>query len=475
MDILRRPIVVPTFAQYVWASKMLRSYFNIRRTLPRVLRDSSYGWQWGNLLTLGTIHVTPRDHPMTQKFINYLEKTYPAATANVEIRTHLNHDEAMDYVMDHVNSERTWAVIDLAQLKNSNSDAGDGEEENGGSFTIRLNYTTVPNTNLIENYVASGLSTRYQRYYLSGYLTLQRTINDFVMAESGCKTDVDPFFSMPMPTAAYSQNVFFLHAGYLLGLTLVMALLYPTSRLIQSVVEERETRMKETLLILGVRPWAHTVSWVLSSASTFVIITMFMSVVLKHILAHTPFFLIWFWMALFSMASMSFCFFLAAFFSKAKLAAVIGPMALFASLLPRFVFFGTNRYEAIGAKYLASILPGTAMAFSADIVGDYEYGEQSVGNNLWAGDYSFGSSLFFMAFDAVFWMVMAWYTEQVIPREYGAARKPLYFPLLCCYPSSLMSRFYSTEKTLAVDDDSDDDELSVTSAKKTGKNTNDNW
>jgi ABC-2 family transporter protein len=433
---------------------MIGSFLNVRR-IPGVFTDSSYGRQWGNLLTLGTIHLSPREHPLTPKFIQYLEIKFPGAASQVLIRTHADHEEAMEYVMSNLDEERTWAVIDLADLANGSDD------KKGGSFTIRLNYTTVPNTALIENYVALGLSTTFQRYYLSGYLTLQRTINDFVMEQDGCDPQIDPFYSMPMPTAEYEQNVFFMHVGYLLGLVLVMAFLYPTSRLIQGLVEERETRMKETLLILGVRPWAHTASWILTTSVSFLFITMLMSIILRQMLVHQTFLVIWFWMGLFSMASMSFCFFLASFFSKAKLAAVIGPMALFASLLPRFIFFGTNRYEAVGAKYIASILPGVALAFGADIMGDYEYGEQPVKDNLWVGTYSFGSSLCFLLFDTVFYMVLAWYTEQIIPREFGAAPKPWYFPLVGCVPSL----FSSSDKTLA--DSVSEDDLSLTGLDKT--------
>jgi hypothetical protein len=173
---------------------------------------------------------------------------------------------------------------------------------------------------------------------------------------------------------------------------------------------------------------------------------------------------------MFSMAGMSFCFFVASFFSKAKLAAVVGPVALFASLLPRFIFFGTNRYEAITQKYFASLLPGTAFAFGADIVGDYEYGEQTVGDNLWAGDYSFGSSIFFLAFDAVFYLVLAWYTENVIPGEYGAAPKPWYFPLLWLLPRCWSDG--SSEKTL---DGNAEDILSFAAAQKGEKNVDDTY
>ena len=43
-------------------------------------------------------------------------------------------------------------------------------------------------------------------------------------------------------------------------------------------------------------------------------------------------------------------FLVSAFFSRAKLAAIIGPVILFASCLPRYIFFGTNRYEAVTEK-----------------------------------------------------------------------------------------------------------------------------
>lgn len=55
-----------------------------------------------------------------------------------------------------------------------------------------------------------------------------------------------------------------------------------------------------------------------------------------------------------------------------QLAAIVGPVALFCAVLPRYLFFNTNRFEAAGAKYLWSLSSPTAFAFAADIVADYE-------------------------------------------------------------------------------------------------------
>ena len=53
-----------------------------------------------------------------------------------------------------------------------------------------------------------------------------------------------------------------------------MAYLYPTSRFIKSLVEEKELRIKETLLIMGLRPSAHWWAWLIAGLIVFGLIAM---------------------------------------------------------------------------------------------------------------------------------------------------------------------------------------------------------
>jgi ABC-type multidrug transport system fused ATPase/permease subunit len=212
-----------------------------------------------------------------------------------------------------------------------------------------------------------------------------------------------------------------------------VAFLYPTSRTIKTMVEEKETRMKETLYILGVRPWAHWFSWLVTSVVVFAIISVLVTLTLtSDVLANSNPAYIFAFIGLFSAATIGFCFAIAACFSKAKLAAIVGPVALFATLLPRFIFFGSNRYEAIPAKIWASLLPCTAFAFGADIVADYEYAGVGVQSwNAGEGKYSFNTSLTMLFLDTILYSFLGWYLELTIPRQYGLAR-PWYF---LCEPS----------------------------------------
>ena len=145
----------------------------------------------------------------------------------------------------------------------------------------------------------------------------------------------------------------------------------------------------QTMLILGVSPVALWLSWVITAYISFTIIAILVSwVITNSFLPLTDPTLLFMYIWLFCASVIGFSFFIAAFFSRAKLAAIIGPVSLFASLMPRWIFYGSNRYEAQESKVFASLLPCTAFAFGADILSDYEYAEVGVqGWNVNIGDY----------------------------------------------------------------------------------------
>ena len=55
-----------------------------------------------------------------------------------------------------------------------------------------------------------------------------------------------------MPTYGFLLNTFYGQVGSLLGLVLIMSTLYPVSRLVKSVVEEKESKMKEVMKFMGI-------------------------------------------------------------------------------------------------------------------------------------------------------------------------------------------------------------------------------
>jgi hypothetical protein len=209
----RGPFPVPTFDQFVGLGSLLSANVDFG-TREYLVTNNNVGRTFGNLLTLGTLHFAPNSSDAVQSLQSWLE-TETTSMQQVKRLSHTSEAAAVQYVLDNTAAERTWAVIVI-------DDASSGSVD----YTIRLNYTTVPNTNIILDWLAVGLDTHYERYYLSGFLSLQHTIDqwaysytlppDAAIASSSASSDscTPPnTIAMPMPTAAFSQNIFFQAVG----------------------------------------------------------------------------------------------------------------------------------------------------------------------------------------------------------------------------------------------------------------------
>ena len=204
--------------------------------------------------------------------------------------------------------------------------------------------------------------------------------------------------------------------------------MYPVSKLIKAVVEEKESKMREVMKIMGLRNWAHQLSWCITALVLFSWIAL-STAFLCHVsfLPKSDFRLVFLFLFTFCLSEITFSFLIASFFSKAKLAAIIGPVCLFCSILPRYIFFGTNRYEEQQSKYIASLLSPSAFSFGADILADYEYAGVGVQlNNIDDGLYNFRGCIQIMFFDFLWYGLLAWYLDQVVPGDVGTPLHPLF-------------------------------------------------
>ena len=143
------------------------------------------------------------------------------------------------------------------------------------NYEIRMPYYLVPNTNRVISRNAIGLSSRYREYLYSGFLSTQDAIDKWVFEYTGAvpatNTTVDAAYVdlyqntsyasvyarqedprcvkpeawvMPFPVQEFNNNPFYNQVGYMLGLGLCMAYMYPLSRIVKASVEEKETKIK---------------------------------------------------------------------------------------------------------------------------------------------------------------------------------------------------------------------------------------
>ena len=160
-------------------------------------------------------------------------------------------------------SKNVWALVVFDTLDMTTGDF---------SYTIRMNYTATPSTRSIVSKLARGLQTGYRKYYTSGFLSLNMLLQDYqsfvfgnIMAGShNIPTNLTiGVTGVPFPTAGFANNDFYSKAAGLMGFIICLAVTLPVIRMIKGMVEEKEeTKMKETLKIMGLQSFPYLASWV---------------------------------------------------------------------------------------------------------------------------------------------------------------------------------------------------------------------
>lgn len=417
---LERPAVSPTFDQFVEISRVVQQAAGDQQ--KRWLLDTRFGQQWGNLLSLGTLHFTPAGARVDQ-LMTYLNDT-TSTFASLPTHVHESEAAAVKYIHKHGFEEGVWALVVLHEMENGKVD-----------YTLRLDPTTLPNTNYLRTNIRLGLDPIFSRYFTSGFFSLARTIDAFAFSLSADGA-ADPgtcappqVVSVPFPTPDFTRNYFFAAVGYLLGLVVVMATLFPFSRLVRDLVHEKETQMRETMAAMGMSLSANSLAWYFTALATFTA-----TAVLCTAVACASFFprsdprlvFLFFW--LFGLSEISLAFLISTFFSRAKLAAVVGPIILFCMCLPRYVFFDSVASEASTLKAITCLLSPSAFSLAASIIGMYEHANVGVGLSNWAEDtFSLHTCVSMMLLDTVLYALLAAYLEQVLPSQHGTSRHPLFF------------------------------------------------
>jgi ABC-2 family transporter protein len=186
--------------------------------------------------------------------------------------------------------------------------------------------------------------------------------------------------------------------------------------------------MREVMKIMGLNQTAHQLSWLFTAFIVFFWMSV-SSTFIAHIsfLPYTNLWILFVYFFLFHMSEITLCMLISVFFSNSKLAAIVGPVVLFVTILPKYIFFGSNSNEASTLKTAASLLSPTAFTFGADIIAAYEYSAAGVQySNIRDNYFSMITVFQMMTIDIFIYGFLAWYLDQTIPHEVGTPKHPLF-------------------------------------------------
>ncbi|KAM7366213.1 hypothetical protein PAMP_015672 [Pampus punctatissimus] len=190
-----------------------------------------------------------------------------------------------------------------------------------------------------------------------------------------------------------------------LPLYMTLAWIYSVAMIVKGIVAEKEARLKETVRIMGLRSAIYWLSWAVSSV---------LPLAYGKVLQYSDPSVIFVFLLVFCLATITQCFFISVFFSKANLAAACGGLIYFVLYLPHILCYAWRDVMGFQAKVVVSLLSCVAFGYGCENFSKYE--EQGIGiqwSNIFKSPeegerYTFIVSIIMMLFDAALYWVLTW-------------------------------------------------------------------
>jgi ATP-binding cassette, subfamily A (ABC1), member 3 len=138
---------------------------------------------------------------------------------------------------------------------------------------------------------------------------------------------------------------------------------------------------------------------------------------------------LWCFLLLYGTTTITFCFMISVFFSKANIAAAVGGLAWIIFYTPYFVIH--TRYSEISRlmKMIFCLLHNTSMALGFKLIVKYEgISEGLQWSNVFTpisidDDFHVGYVFIMLTIDAILYLIIALYVEKIFPGDFGVAEK----------------------------------------------------
>ncbi|CAD2222738.1 ABC-2 family transporter protein/ABC transporter, putative [Angomonas deanei] len=370
--------------------------------------------RYDSIMCSGKIFFTP-DNAVTKGLINYINSTSEnfqyvngGAVGSIEEATEL------------AKNTDTMAIIEVKAFDKSNF-----------NVDIHMNASALPNSASVvdPSYPGGYQYDRGEMYVVSGFSTLQKLVYEYYFESQQGLTSAQSVFEIYLvstPWVAYISKQLLEYAAILISFIIVLAFLYPVSQLAKKIVLEKELRIREAMLIMGLSNTALYLVWFVVYALQNFFLCIVLTILLKvtYITKSNPF-LLFMTLFVFALTTIPLAGLIASFFSKARLASLLAPLIFFVISVPTFAFTSASSDVILGV----SIFSPTAFASAMNAIltresaegfhdSDFHYNRlEPIPYYLWI----------FMACDFVVYYLLMLYFDAVLPKDWGTRKHPLFF------------------------------------------------
>ena len=311
-------------------------------------------------------------------------------------------------------------------------------------ITLRLDPTKLGSEIPIPG--SSPGATLENDYRDQGFITLQDAITQSIIGDRVSILNSEythsnlPIDIRQMPYPAHLENPFLSLAFLIPRVILIFGFTYIAGVITKEIVNEKETRLRESMLIMGLSKFVNWASWYVKQLIFlfFIIITIAIMLKVGTIYEYSDFSIILLLLFLYINSIISFSFLISTFFDSASLSLVVSLIASVSSFLPYFMLFSRFDDIPIYLKFIVCLFGNSCVAIGESIMSRRE--QEQVGLHWYnAGttkenyeDFPIVYVYGMLILDIIINLFLTWYFDEVWPKEYGF-RRPFYFPFTSEY------------------------------------------
>ncbi|XP_054645244.1 phospholipid-transporting ATPase ABCA1-like isoform X2 [Dunckerocampus dactyliophorus] len=336
-----------------------------------------------------------------------------------------SEDQLISRALELLEDRQFWAGV-VFLLPNSSSP----ELPPHVKYKIRMDIDDVTRTHKIKNkfWDPGPAADPFNMHYIwGGFVYVQDLVERAltrILTGAPQKTGI---YVQQMPYPCFVDDVFLRVLNRTLPLFMILAWIYSVAMIVKGVVYEKEARLKETMKIMGLNTGTLWLSWFISSLAPFLLSAALLIAVMKlgEILPYSNPAVVFFFLLAFATATITQCFLISTFFSKANMAAACGGLIYFSLYLPYILCVAWQDHLNTTHKVFASFLSPVAFGFGCECFSQYE--EQGIGIQWYnlqsspveGNSYNFSTAIVMLWVDAFIYTVAALYIEAVFPGDYG--------------------------------------------------------
>ena len=258
--------------------------------------------------------------------------------------------------------------------------------------------------------------------------------NVILKLQTGNDDAIISLLAKPMPAETNTSDSFKQVWSKIFPFLIILSFIPPVYNMVSLLVREKETRIKESMRMMGMGSLAYWLSWYFyyTIISTVIVLLAWGVLMINCIVYSSPF-LVFFFLFLYAQSVLGQIVLLQSLFERSKFSGIIGSLIYFGCSLIGIPVQTPDSTELY--KTMLSIFPQVAMQQTCFVMGNLEgagVGINSENMHQTIHNFTFARGLIMLAASFFLFSLVGAYLTAVLPRSVGERRSACFCFTMCC-------------------------------------------